>query len=246
MSSILADLHAHTISSGHAFSTLDEMAAAARRAGLQLLAITDHGPSMEGAPHAGYFTMSGRLPDVLHDVRLLVGAEVNIISVAGAMDLPDEQLRDQDIVLAGLHERTPYPGVTIEENTHALLGAIESGLVHVVSHPYRTRIPVDVRKVAEVAAACGVLLEVNVSLLSHALRTRGSDESEMVITETTRMLDTLGHEGGRCAVSSDAHHTSELLSFPVLSTDVIDSLGIPAQLVANRDIDSMRELGWLV
>jgi putative hydrolase len=246
MSEILADLHAHTISSGHAFSTLDEMIVAAKRAGLQLLAITDHGPSMEGAPHAGYFTMAGRLPDVLHDVRLLVGAEVNIVSVAGAMDLSDDQLRIQDIVVAGLHERTPYPGTTFEENTRSLLCAMESGLVHVVSHPYRASLPVDVKKVAEVAAACGVLLEVNVSLLSHALRTRGLDQSEAVIAETKRMIDTLGHEGGCCTVSSDSHHTSELLSFPASSAEVIAALDIPLQLVANRDVDSLRELGWSV
>jgi putative hydrolase len=48
-----ADLHCHTIASGHAFSTLSEMASGAARRGLDLIAITDHGPSMDGACHAG-------------------------------------------------------------------------------------------------------------------------------------------------------------------------------------------------
>jgi putative hydrolase len=242
---IRADLHAHTISSGHAFSTLDELVGAARRAGLELLAITDHGPSMEGAPHAGYFTMSSRLPDVLDDVRVLVGAEVNIISAKGEMDLSEDLLRGQDIVVAGLHERTPYAGQSTEENTRALVGAIESGLVHVVSHPYRSQLPIEVRPVAVAAAACGVMLEVNVSLVSHALRSATGHESA-VITETRRMLDALGHEGGHCVVSSDAHHTSEVTSFPTSSARVIDALGIPSQLVANMDVASLRELGWSV
>ena len=38
------DTHTHSLVSGHAFSTIAEMSAAAARKGLELLAITEHGP----------------------------------------------------------------------------------------------------------------------------------------------------------------------------------------------------------
>ena len=39
---ILLDVHTHTVASGHAFSTLQEMAQAAAGKGLKLLGITEH------------------------------------------------------------------------------------------------------------------------------------------------------------------------------------------------------------
>ena len=38
----LLDVHTHTVASGHAFSTLQEMAVAASEKGLKLLGITEH------------------------------------------------------------------------------------------------------------------------------------------------------------------------------------------------------------
>ena len=43
---ILLDVHTHTIVSGHAFSTLTEMATEARRRGLKVFGITEHAPSL--------------------------------------------------------------------------------------------------------------------------------------------------------------------------------------------------------
>ena len=65
MTAVAVDLHAHTVASGHAFSTLDELAGVAAVCGLEMIAITDHGPSMEGSPHDGYFEMVGRVPSVV-------------------------------------------------------------------------------------------------------------------------------------------------------------------------------------
>jgi len=42
------DVHTHTIASGHAFSTLQEMAQAAAAKGLKLLGITEHSSGIPG------------------------------------------------------------------------------------------------------------------------------------------------------------------------------------------------------
>ena len=51
---IIADTHAHTLASGHAYSTIKEMAAAAKERGLKALALTEHAPKCRA--HAGCFT----------------------------------------------------------------------------------------------------------------------------------------------------------------------------------------------
>ena len=52
---IIADTHAHTLASGHAYSTIREMAAAARERGLKALALTEHAPKMPGTCGLFYF-----------------------------------------------------------------------------------------------------------------------------------------------------------------------------------------------
>ena len=48
------DVHTHTIASGHAFSTLQEMAQAAADKGLKVLGITEHSPGGPGTCHPIY------------------------------------------------------------------------------------------------------------------------------------------------------------------------------------------------
>ena len=48
---LIADMHCHTVASGHAYSTVQEIAREASNKGLEMVAITDHGPSMPGGPH---------------------------------------------------------------------------------------------------------------------------------------------------------------------------------------------------
>ena len=54
----LLDSHTHTVASGHAYSTVLEMARAAAEKGLELLCITDHAPGMEGTTCRDYFANS--------------------------------------------------------------------------------------------------------------------------------------------------------------------------------------------
>ena len=49
------DTHTHTLASGHAYNTLNEMAQAAADKGLKGLAITEHAPEMSGTCHLFYF-----------------------------------------------------------------------------------------------------------------------------------------------------------------------------------------------
>ncbi|MBC7345768.1 MAG: PHP domain-containing protein, partial [Clostridia bacterium] len=116
---IVADLHTHTVASGHAFSTVKEMAEAAAQQGLHMLAITDHGLAMPGAPHKYYFENLTFCPRFMFGVEILRGVEANIIDYDGNLDMPPELLDRMDIVLAGFHDATGYKKGGIEENTKA-------------------------------------------------------------------------------------------------------------------------------
>ena len=48
------DLHTHTIASGHAYNTRNEMIQVAYKRGMEIFAITEHGPAMPGSCHEIY------------------------------------------------------------------------------------------------------------------------------------------------------------------------------------------------
>jgi histidinol phosphatase-like PHP family hydrolase len=55
MMKYLIDTHTHTIASGHAYNTIDEMTRYAGSIGLLNLAITEHAPQMPGSSSLLYF-----------------------------------------------------------------------------------------------------------------------------------------------------------------------------------------------
>ena len=95
------DVHTHTIASGHAFSTLQEMAQAAADKGLKVLGITEHSPGVPGTCHPIYFRNLHVVPRRMNGVELLLGAEINILDLAA--DTMAAQLR------SGLGDRVLGP-----------------------------------------------------------------------------------------------------------------------------------------
>ena len=81
-----ADTHSHTLASGHAYSTIKEMAAAAEAKGLKALALTEHAPKMPGTCGLFYFQNLDVVPRKCGGIRLLMGAEVNIMDETGRID----------------------------------------------------------------------------------------------------------------------------------------------------------------
>ena len=97
------DVHTHTIASGHAFSTLQEMAQAAADKGLKVLGITEHSPGVPGTCHPIYFRNLHVVPRRMYGVELLLGAEINILDGKGNLDLDEDYMKMLDIRIAGIH-----------------------------------------------------------------------------------------------------------------------------------------------
>lgn len=162
---IEVDLHTHTVASGHAYSTLSENALAASRRGIKLLGMTDHAPSMPGAPHLYHFGNLAIIPEELYGVRILPGVEANIISHDGELDMPTLYLSRMKLVLVGLHVIC-YPGGTSEQNTQAYIKAMENPFTDMMVHPGRPDFELDLERVAHMSAKLNIPVEINNSTLA--------------------------------------------------------------------------------
>jgi DNA polymerase (family 10) len=162
------DLHCHTTASDGTAS-IEEMALAARDAGYEYLAITDHSASMG----FGADVSPERLRDQIARIRstqiegleLLAGSEVNVLP-DGSLDYDDELLGELDWVIASVHSSFRMPS---EQMTERIVRAIEHPLVDAIGHPSGRKIErrapyhFDLELVAEAASRTGTMLEINSS-----------------------------------------------------------------------------------
>ena len=79
------DLHTHTVASGHAYSTVQEMAKAAADKGLKLLGITEHAQGIPGTCDEIYFHNMRIIPRKMYGIDLMFGSEINIIDHDGPL-----------------------------------------------------------------------------------------------------------------------------------------------------------------
>ena len=86
------DLHTHTLVSGHAYNTIREMIAMAQTKDMELLAITEHGPAMQGTATDFYFDNLRILPRDYDGLKVLFGIEANVIDSYGRMDVWEKLL----------------------------------------------------------------------------------------------------------------------------------------------------------
>ncbi|WP_239386089.1 PHP domain-containing protein [Megamonas hypermegale] len=98
------DAHMHTIASGHAYSTLNEMIASGKKKNLKLIGITEHTNKMPGTCHEIYFCNFKVIPRHQDDIEIRMGAEINIIDYYGNMDLSEKVFSKIDYGIASLHD----------------------------------------------------------------------------------------------------------------------------------------------
>ena len=229
----LMDLHTHTIASGHAYSTITEMIAAACDKGIKLLGITEHAPKMPGSCGILYFSNFRALPRERMGVSVLFGVELNIMDYEGNVDLPDDLLREMDLVVASLHTPCIHPG-TVEENTRAYLNAMKNPYINIIGHPDDKRYPVDYRAVVESAKEHGILLEVNNSSLKPT-SFRG-DPTERY----TRMLELCREYGQPIIMDSDAH-VDVAVGEHDCAKRLIEEIKFPEELIVNTSPDKVKK-----
>lgn len=145
------------------------MAQAAREAGLEYLAITDHSQTLRVAHGLDETRLLRQLEDIdalnarLKQITLLKGCEVDILE-DGRLDLPDRVLARLDIVVGAVHGQFGLPR---RKQTLRLKRAMAQRHFHVLAHPScrligsRDAIDVDLEAVIRTAAQRGCWLELN-------------------------------------------------------------------------------------
>jgi DNA polymerase (family 10) len=164
------DLHCHTTASDGTAS-IAEMARAARAAGYEYLAITDHSAVVgtrldpEGLSEhiEAIRALSGT--DEVDGITLLAGSEVNI-TPDGSLDYDDDVLAELDWVVASVHSSFAMDAPTM---TGRVVRAIENPLVDVIGHLTGRKIErrppyeLDFEAVLDAAGRSHTMLEINSS-----------------------------------------------------------------------------------
>ncbi len=167
---IKGDLQMHTrASDGKA--TVAEMAWAALQRGYRYIAVTDHSKSVTIANGLDEKRALEYLKEVraarkkVPEIEIWAGMEVDIMG-DGSMDMPDDILRQLDVVVATIHSRMNMPS---GEMTARILKALENPYVKILGHPTgrqllrRDPYQFDMDLVFEKAKKKGVVVEINAS-----------------------------------------------------------------------------------
>jgi DNA polymerase (family 10) len=130
------DLHSHT-SASDGSESLEAMARAARAAGLDYLAITDHSrylgvvKGQDARRLRRQMESIDRLNEKLDGITLLKGAEVDILE-DGKLALPDDVLMELDVVIGAVHS---HFDLSEPKQTARVLRAMEHRAFTILSHP---------------------------------------------------------------------------------------------------------------
>ena len=199
---IRGDLHAHTEwSDGH--HPLERLVEAAEARGYEYIIVSDHSQSTAIAGGLTVDRLRAQI-DAIRDlqpryrIRILTGSECDILA-DGAMDFPDEVLRDLDIVLGSVHSRFRQ---SREEMTARIVRALANPHVDILGHPTgrligsREPYDVDMEAIFAAARAHGKAIEINSS----------PDRLDLHETHARRAAEL----GIPLAISTDTHYLSEL------------------------------------
>ena len=231
----IIDIHTHTLASVHAYSTIREMAAAAKAKGLALLGISDHAPALPGTFHELYFCNFRVIRPAAYGIDIIMGAELNIMDYEGSVDLPARILQKMHYAIASLHDLVIRPG-TQEENTRALVGAMANPYVAIIGHPDNPAYPVDFDALARAAAEHHVLIEANNASHNPSGPRKGS---ELLARD---LLAACRRHGTHIIIGSDAHIDIDVGEHSHTHAILAD-IDFPEELVLNSD--PVRLKAWI-
>ncbi|MBL6989552.1 MAG: PHP domain-containing protein [Bacteriovoracaceae bacterium] len=237
---IAVDAHCHSVASGHALCTIQEIIELTYQRGLQGVAITDHHPSLAhkgdkyvaGAPDDLYFyVLLKRYQNMFEQVKLYKGIELNILDKPPWVCELSSFSGDFDIKIAGIHPFSHLynPTTQRDRNTDILLKAIGSGdkpLFKILAHPALDNLPVDIEAVTKACIERDIALEVNNSNILYRKES---------IKPISTMLKVVKKFGGKIAVGSDAHVPHEVGNLTE-AIKLLEECEFPQELIVNGSL----------
>lgn len=229
----ILDAHTHTIASGHAYSTLQEMINSAKAKGLKLLGITEHTTNMPGTCSEIYFYNFKVIPRQQDNLLIRMGAEINIIDYKGTMDLSEKGFSKIDYGIASLHDICIKPG-NQEENTFTIIEAMKHPKIKIIGHPDNGYYPVDYEKLALAAKEYNVLLELNNSSVSPKGERLNSRENMKLMLKYCAQYET------NLIIDSDAHIANDVGNHEYVH-QILAEMNFPSTLIVNTSVDKFKK-----
>lgn len=223
------DVHTHTIMSGHAYSTLQEMVAAAQQKNLEILGITEHAPGIPGTCNPIYFRNLHVVPRQMGNLRLMLGAELNILDTNGTLDLDEYYYRQLDIRIAGIHLLC-WQGGTIEENTAGMVAAIRNPWTQIISHPGDGTADLLFEPIVLAAKESKTLLEINNSSLNPRRNKDTALKNNLEILRLCKQYEV------PVILSSDAHISYSIADYSFI-WPLLAETEFPDELIMNYSTD---------
>jgi DNA polymerase (family 10) len=167
---VRGDLHSHTEwTDGH--STMEQMVKAAKAAGFEYLAVTDHSKSATVANGLSVERLVEHneavraLDKEIDGIHLLTGTEMDILA-KGKMDYPDDALAELDVVLGSIHSLMDQDRTTM---TDRIIAAMQNENLDIIAHlttrliGKRSPVELDFDAVCKASVETGTVLEINTS-----------------------------------------------------------------------------------
>ncbi len=228
------DFHIHTIHSGHAYGTFYDVIGEAARKKMLAIAITDHGPDLQGGPNQMHFGSGTRAPKEHEGVRILWGCEANLLDIDGTIDLSEKYLRKLDLLIVGFHRESSYKDLGNENNTQAIIRCFERYRPHIFSHPSRIYCEYDPEAVIKAAIENDVLLEVNLFSLFKIKRGDSNERFDIL----KQMVDICRKNKVKVIVNSDSHFIHEIGDDSLLD-EFKPKLGLTDDMIINNYPDEL-------
>ena len=223
----IADLHTHSIVSGHAYSTINENILEAKNKELKIIGLSEHAPMMPGSCHYFYFYNMKVIPEYIEGIKILKGVEANIIDRDGTIDMKEQEFMNLDYSIASLHN-VCYSFDSIEDNTNAIVNAMKNKFVNIIGHPDDSRLPLDYQIIFENAKKYDKVIEINNSSLHEKSFRENSRENILTLLKGCMdyKIDIL--------LGSDAHISYEVGGFEKCD-ELINLVNFPREQILNLD-----------
>lgn len=227
MIKVLTDLHTHTNASSHAYSTLYENICAAKEKGLELIAMTNHGPSMVDSTHYWHFMCLDDVPKMYNGIKILGGIELNILNKSGEIDLQPSILENKiDVAIASIH-RVCYKEEPGGDHTETYLNVMKNPYIDILGHSGWMEYKYDLETVIGRAKEANVCIEIN----NHTFDVRQSS------VERCREIALYCKKiGAPIVVNSDSHFMSQIGNVSK-AVKMLEEIDFPEDLIMNLNAE---------
>ncbi len=233
-----ADYHTHTTFSDGK-SSIQENVEQAIKIGLKTIGIADHGFNhrLAGIKSEDIPVMRQeveRLQKLYPQIKILLGVEANLLNLNGDLDVNEEDLKNFDYILCGIHYFTYGKKVKgsfkfnfknlfkpskkyIEKITDSYIKAMEKYPIKVIVHPNYV-VPVNIKRLAKAAYEKGIFIEFN------GKRTEFNEQ------QTQELIDSKV----QFIIGSDAHSAERIGEFSI-PLNYIKKNNIPLERIVNLE-----------